>query len=129
MLEFDNLSWSLLIYVIPLFIPFIIYLLINQLVKKKLAFLATIHLSTLINLFLIMYLFKELVGQTLIAFILIFFIILIAFILILQWKNKNEVLLIKAVRIALRAMFLISFTTYIGQVCFIIGRIIYRKMS
>ncbi len=129
MFELDNLDWSLFLYAVPFFIPFIIYIMMNTWLKKRTSFLITIHLSTLINILLIMYLFKELVNQTLLAYILIFLILLIAFILILQWKNKNEVLLIKAVRIALRMMFLISFTTYLGQVIFIIGRIIYKKVS
>lgn len=129
MFELDSLNWSLLLYAIPFFIPLIIYLVAHGLFKKKTSFLITIHLSTLINIILIMYLFQELVDQTLIAYILIFLILLIAFILIVQWKNKNEVLLIKAIRIALRMMFLISYVTYLGQVLFIIGRIIYKKVS
>lgn len=106
---------KIVFYLFPFIITFIIYRFIyrkKQNVKK--AMKKTITYSTLIYIISVLYLIRMLFGSYFIGYILIILISLLGLILVIQWKNGEEVLLWSGIKVLWRFCFLLFFMSYLS---------------
>src|SRR5699024_11615424 len=107
-------NWEVIFYLIPFVLTYFIYRFsYHKQSNKQKAIYKTITLSTLFFIIGTLLIIHSMVGSYFIGYILIGFLLLLGFILILQWKYYNEVILLKGVKIVWRFSFLIFLASYL----------------
>src|SRR5690625_7767082 len=96
----------------PLIITYLLYK-IHLLIKKQKwqAIHFTTEFSTVFYIVATTILLKQLFNQSVIGYILIFLILILAIILIVQLKNHTEIILIKCLKSFLMLLYLIFFAS------------------
>src|SRR5699024_10188713 len=107
-------NWEVIVYLIPFVLTYFIYRFSYHKQGNKLnTIYKTITLSTLFFIIGTLLIIHSMYGSHFIGYILIGFLLLLGFILILQWKYYNEVILVKGVKIVWRFSFLIFLASYL----------------
>src|SRR5699024_4186060 len=120
-------SWEVIFYLIPFVLTYFIYRFsYHKQGNKQKAIYITITLSTLFFIIGTLLIIHSMFGSYFIGYILIGFLLLLGFILILQWKYYNEVILLKGVKIVWRFSFLIFLASYLILIIFNLSKFIYK---
>src|SRR5699024_5950440 len=107
-------DFEFIFYLIHFVHNFFIYrFLYNKHGNNQKAIYKTIIFSTLFFIIGTLLIILSMFGSYFIGYILIGFLLLLGFILILQWKYYNEVILLKGVKIVWRFSFLIFLASYL----------------
>jgi len=113
---------------IPIIFTYIFYKFTYFLSKNK---WKAIHLSTqttaIFYIVAVTLIIHNLFQLNVISYMLIFHIIVLAILLIIQWKTKIEVILLDGLKTLLRLSFLIFFATYICLSFYMLFDIIYQN--
>src|SRR5699024_317856 len=120
-------NWEVIFYLIPFVLTYFIYRFsYHKQGNKQKAIYKTITLSTLFFIIGILLIIHSMFGSYFIVYIFIGFLLLLGFILILQWKYYNEVILLKGVKIVCRFSFLIFLASYLILIIFNLSKFIYN---
>src|SRR5690625_1846591 len=120
-------NWEVIFYLIPFVLTYFIYRFsYHKQGNKQKAIYKTITLSTLFFIIGTLLIIHSMFGSYFIGYILIGFLLLLGFILILQWKYYNEVILLKGVKIVWRFSFLIFLASYLILIIFNLSKFIYK---
>src|SRR5699024_12333939 len=120
-------NWEVIFYLIPFVLTYFIYRFsYHKQGNKQKAIYKTITLSTIFFIIWILFIIYSMFGSYFIGYILIGFLLLLGFILILQWKYYNEVILLKGVKIVWRFSFLIFLASYLILIIFNLSKFIYK---
>lgn len=123
-LIFDN--WQILFLLIPFLITYFIYRFVY--IKKhdeKQAMQRAVNYSTIFYIIGVLYIIHYMFESYFIGYILIGLISLLGLILIKQWKNGEEVVLFKGIKVLWRLCFLLFLISYISLLLFQIVQFIY----
>jgi len=111
--------------ILPLFMTLLLYSLGVRLTGNH---WKAIHKSTqwtaVFYIIAVILLLEKILHQGFIGYVLILLIIMLAIILIIQWKKEMEVALLNGLRLLWRISFLFFFLTYLGLVIYMIVRFI-----
>lgn len=120
-------NWKGLIYIIPFLITYLVYRFEYRKkgVKKRAAH-RSITYSTLFYMLGTLSIVHAMFDSYFIGYILIGLILLLGLILIIQWKNYNEVILVKGIKIVWRICFLVFFISYLILLIYNLGKFIYE---
>src|SRR5699024_4056511 len=120
-------NWEVIFYLIPFVLTYFIYRFsYHKQGNKQKAIYKTITLFTLFFIILTLLIIHSMFCIYFIGYILICFLLLLGFILILQWKYYNEVILLKGVKIVWRFSFLIFLASYLILIIFNLSKFIYK---
>src|SRR5699024_8295822 len=120
-------NWEVIFYLIPFVLTYFIYRFsYHKQDNKQKAIYKTITLSTLFFIIGTLLIIHSMFGSYFIGYILIGFLLLLGFILIIQWKYYNEVILLKCVKIVWLFIFLILLASYIILIIFNLSKFIYK---
>src|SRR5699024_6442920 len=120
-------NWEVIFYLIPFVLTYFLYRFsYHKQGNKQKAIYKTITLSTLFFIIGTLLIIHSMFGSYFIGYILIGFLLLLGFILILQWKYYNEVILLKGVKIVWRFSFLIFLASYLILIIFNLSKFIYK---
>src|SRR5699024_7157283 len=120
-------NWEVIFYLIPFVLTYFIYRFsYHKQGNKQKAIYKTITLSTLFFIIGTLLIIHSMFGSYFIGYILFGFLLLLGFILILQWKYYNEVILLKGVKIVWRFSFLIFLASYLILIIFNLSKFIYK---
>lgn len=120
-------NWEVIFYLIPFVLTYFIYRFsYHKQGNKQKAIYKTITLSTLFFIIGTLLIIHSMFGSYFIGYILIGFLLLLGFILILQWKYYNEVILLKGIKIVWRFSFLIFLASYLILIIFNVSKFIYK---
>src|SRR5699024_1989435 len=120
-------NWEVIFYLIPFVLTYFIYRFsYHKQGNKQKAIYKTITLSTLFFIICTLLIIHLMFCSYFIVYILIGFLLLLGFILILQWKYYNEVILLKGVKIVWRFSFLIFLASYLILIIFNLSKFIYK---
>ena len=120
---------KILFYLTPFIITYLIYRFIYR--KKsdtKLAMQGTITYSTLFYIISVLYVIQAMFGSYFIGYILIGLICLLALILIRQWKNGDDVLLWRGIKVLWRLCFLLFFISYLSLLIYQFIQFVYVNL-
>src|SRR5690625_7192306 len=120
-------NWEVIFYLIPFVLTYYIYhCSYDKQGNKQKAIYKTITLSTLFFIIGTLLTIHSMFGSYFIGYILIGFLLVLGFILVLQWKYYNEVILLKGVKIVWRFSFLIFLASYLILIIFNLSKFIYK---
>ncbi|HLR59346.1 MAG TPA: DUF3397 family protein [Pseudogracilibacillus sp.] len=120
-------NWKALLYGIPFLVTYLIYRFeYRKKGVKKIAAHQSITYSTLFYILGALYLIHKMFESYFIGYILIGLILLLGLILINQWKNDNEVILLKGIKKMWRYCFLVFFMSYFFLLIYHLGKFIYK---
>src|SRR5690625_766599 len=120
-------NWEVIFYLIPFVLTYFIYCFsYHKQGNKQKAIYKTITLSTLFFIIGTLLIIKSMLASSFTGFIFIGFLLLLGFILIIQWKYYNEVILLKGVKIVWRFSFLIFLASYLILIIFNLSKFIYK---
>src|SRR5690625_3416986 len=103
-------NWEVILYLIPFVLTYFIYRFsYHKQGNKQKAIYKTITLSTFFFIIGTLLIIHLMFGSYFIGYILIGFLLLLGFILILQWQYYNVEIILKGVKIVLRLNFLIVY--------------------
>src|SRR5690625_4605593 len=120
-------NWEVIFYLIPFVLTYFIYRFsYHKQGNKQKAIYKTITLSTLFFIIGTLLIIHSMFGSYIIGYILIGFLLLLGYILILQWKFYNEVILLNDVIILWRFIFLIFLASYLILIIFNLSKFIYK---
>src|SRR5699024_9424215 len=120
-------NWEVIFYLIPFVLTYFIYRFsYHKQVNKQKAIYKTITLFTFFFIIWTLLIIHSMFFSYFIGYILIVFMLLLGFILILQWKYYNEVILLKGVKIVWRFSFLIFLASYLILIIFNLSKFIYK---
>lgn len=109
-----TIDWTAVLLIIPFFATGIMYVAGKLFMNNKWKVIhLTAQVTAVFYYIAVSILFKMLFGDYFIGYSLIFFIIILAIHLIVQWKRRTEVILTKALTVLFRFIFLLCFCLYI----------------
>lgn len=121
-------NWKGILYIIPFLITYLVYRFeYRRKQDERRATHRSIAYSTLFYMMGTLYIIHIIFAEYFIGYILIGLIVLLAIILITQWKNNNEVILLKGIKILWRFCFLMFFTSYLSLLIYNLGVFIYKN--
>jgi|SRR5690625_3272233 len=107
--------------ILPIFMSILIYLIGIRLTGNRWkAIHKTVQWTAVFYIIAVVLLLKRIFHQGFIGYILIFLIIVLATILIIQWKKETEVALLNGLRLLWRISFLLFSITYLGLIIYMI---------
>lgn len=128
MLDLIVENWKVIYYIIPFFMTFLLYRIVyRRSFDEKKATLKSIAYSTIFYIIGVLNIIYGMFNNYFIGYILIIAIVILAIILINQWKNNNEVVLTKGLKSLWKLCFLFFFVSYLGLLLFKIGMFIYLE--
>lgn len=111
----------IILIVIPSIVTLLLFTISYRLKRKK---WQAIHLSVqgsaIFYVAAVTVLLQQILHVSLLGYMSIFIIVLLAVILIYQWKKHTEVTLISAIKILGRILFLLFFILYIGLLIYLL---------
>src|SRR5690625_2617783 len=120
-------DWEVIFYLIPFVLTYFIYRFsYHKQGNKQIEIYKTIILYKIFIILGTLLIIHLMFGSYFIGYILIGFLLLLGFILILQWKYYNEVILLKGVKIVWRFSFLIFLASYLILIIFNLSKFIYK---
>lgn len=120
-------SLKVVIFLIPFLITYLVYRIVySRTANERKAIHRSIAYSTLFYLIGTLYFIHAIFDKYFISYILIGFIALLGLILIIQWKNNNEVVLLKGIKTLWRFSFLLFLMSYLILIIYNLGAFIYK---
>lgn len=120
-------NWKAFLYAIPFLVTYLIYKFeYRRKGVQKIAAHQSITYSTLFYILGALYLIHKMFESYFIGNILIGLILLLGLILINQWKNDNEVILLKGIKKMWRFCFLVFSMSYFFFLIYHLSKFIYK---